>query len=241
MLAPRSKADYVELLNAHTKIGKDDLKAHTLERLKELWRAAKPKKAERVLPPSWKKLDAQSLKMLYEDHCIPYYGRPSDGHWVRWRRGQLVMELEIYENEVMEERKDQEDLGQDDQVPLCHNCGIKMMERTNRLTGDSFWGCLRYPQCRFTLPMIYDKKQTAHMQKEMAAQGRIPDPKANTNHAPISDRKRPGGSLPPPSETSWMPVQDEDENQAARTKNMNLSEAEVEKILAERARKGEEI
>lgn len=235
LLVPKSKSDHVELLHAHTKLSKDDLKAHTLERLKELWRVTKPKKIEKVLPPSWKKMDLASLKALYEDHCLPYYGRRSDGHWIRWKRGQLLVELEIFEAEVMEERKDQEDLTAEDQIPLCHNCGLKMMERTNRLKGDSFWGCRRFPACRFTLPYLYDDKDTAEVQKQLMAKGEIPKVGPAVK-AKAQDRKRGGDQMTRSSDGSWMPAQDTEEESGypERTQNMNLTEDEVRKILASR-------
>jgi restriction system protein len=37
--------------------------------------------------------------------------------------------------------------------PTCASCGRKLVERTARNRGASFWGCPDYPRCRFTLPM----------------------------------------------------------------------------------------
>jgi len=36
--------------------------------------------------------------------------------------------------------------------PTCASCGLKMAERVVRATKKSFWGCVNYPRCRFTLP-----------------------------------------------------------------------------------------
>lgn len=36
--------------------------------------------------------------------------------------------------------------------PTC-NCGCVMMERTNKKTGDKFWGCSNYPTCTGTKQM----------------------------------------------------------------------------------------
>ena len=33
-------------------------------------------------------------------------------------------------------------------VPSCPNCGIKMKERKNRISGRKFWGCSKFPRCR---------------------------------------------------------------------------------------------
>ncbi|MEZ5608083.1 MAG: restriction endonuclease [Burkholderiaceae bacterium] len=37
--------------------------------------------------------------------------------------------------------------------PTCPSCGVKMMERTARGKGQHFWGCARYPRCKYTQPM----------------------------------------------------------------------------------------
>jgi restriction system protein len=37
--------------------------------------------------------------------------------------------------------------------PTCASCGIKMVERSGRKDGKSFWGCADYPRCHSTLPM----------------------------------------------------------------------------------------
>lgn len=37
--------------------------------------------------------------------------------------------------------------------PTCVKCGTKMIERLARGNGKPFWGCTRYPKCRFTMPM----------------------------------------------------------------------------------------
>ena len=37
-------------------------------------------------------------------------------------------------------------------LPDCPSCGAPMIKRTNRLSGDTFWGCPKYPGCRGTRP-----------------------------------------------------------------------------------------
>ena len=37
--------------------------------------------------------------------------------------------------------------------PTCPSCGIKLLERAARRTGDPFWGCVNYPRCRYTQSM----------------------------------------------------------------------------------------
>ena len=36
--------------------------------------------------------------------------------------------------------------------PTCVNCGIKMLERTPRNGGATFWGCSAYPKCKTKMP-----------------------------------------------------------------------------------------
>jgi hypothetical protein len=40
---------------------------------------------------------------------------------------------------------------EDHQVPSCPNCDIKLIERTAKKTGNTFWGCESFPRCRFTM------------------------------------------------------------------------------------------
>lgn len=37
-------------------------------------------------------------------------------------------------------------------TPDCPRCGAAMAKRSNRRTGDAFWGCPKYPACRGTRP-----------------------------------------------------------------------------------------
>ena len=36
-------------------------------------------------------------------------------------------------------------------TPTCPSCGIKLLKRENKKTQSSFWGCVNYPRCRYTL------------------------------------------------------------------------------------------
>jgi restriction system protein len=36
-------------------------------------------------------------------------------------------------------------------VPTCPRCGIKLVNRENRMDRSAFWGCKNYPSCRYTL------------------------------------------------------------------------------------------
>jgi restriction system protein len=37
--------------------------------------------------------------------------------------------------------------------PTCASCGVKMAERSVRRKESTFWGCVNFPRCRFTLPV----------------------------------------------------------------------------------------
>ena len=37
--------------------------------------------------------------------------------------------------------------------PTCASCGIKLVERTARVSGERFWGCANYPRCKSRMPM----------------------------------------------------------------------------------------
>lgn len=41
----------------------------------------------------------------------------------------------------------------DYRTPTCPSCGVKMSARKGKGDGRPFWGCVRYPRCRQTLPM----------------------------------------------------------------------------------------
>lgn len=40
---------------------------------------------------------------------------------------------------------------EDHQVPSCPKCDVKLVERTAKKTGNTFWGCVNFPRCRFTM------------------------------------------------------------------------------------------
>lgn len=58
--------------------------------------------------------------------------------------------------------------------PECPDCGEPMTERTNRSTGESFWGCPDYPKCRGTRPLDADpsRDQDTRLPSERLARGR---------------------------------------------------------------------
>lgn len=42
--------------------------------------------------------------------------------------------------------------------PKCSKCGSSMVERKNRATGRTFWGCLNYPNCQGGRPVFTEEK-----------------------------------------------------------------------------------
>ena len=207
MLAPKLKAEYMS-----------DLKAHSLDRLKEIWQALKPKKATPFLPVEWKKADLETLREYYVNILVPDYDRPNDLHCKGWRRAQFVLELEMWINQREEQRKNDplSDLPEDNH--LCDACGIPLMVRTNRLTKEEFYGCLRFPSCKFTLPMSYGGRPTGMVQKEFAETLKtkgakdVLDPRAKTKTGVVPKMKSKRGQVrqggyASASDGSWMPVE----------------------------------
>lgn len=41
----------------------------------------------------------------------------------------------------------------DYRTPTCPSCGVRMTARKGKGEGRAFWGCVRYPRCRQTMPM----------------------------------------------------------------------------------------
>ena len=71
----------------------------------------------------------------------------------------------MWEKEVMADQPE-EDLFSES--PLCGICKIPMVTRTNRMNKKGFWGCVRFPLCRETLPMTYGGQPTKVVQQALA-------------------------------------------------------------------------
>ncbi|CAL1168448.1 unnamed protein product [Cladocopium goreaui] len=250
MLVENPRMELVESIALRCKVSKPDLGVHGVERLREIWRVVKPVKV-RLMPAGWKKMDLQELKDLYEELVVPYYDRPSDQHWARMRRGQLVTELEMYEADRKAEMADQGGVIEDlNDPPKCPTCDIPMIIRENRLTKDPFFGCLRYPYCKSTLPYKYDNRPTKEAQDEMQRQEMLEQKKKSEakvevkkNAAALNQKKRAVGSAgyQPESDGSWAPVPsapelDSDGQDQKFNVNTNLSQEEVNLIMEMRRR-----
>lgn len=45
-----------------------------------------------------------------------------------------------------------------DYIPECPECGEDMVVRTNRNTGEQFYGCSMYPQCEGTESLVGESR-----------------------------------------------------------------------------------
>ncbi|CAE7567214.1 GIP, partial [Symbiodinium necroappetens] len=142
--------EFVVASASRCRVSAADLRAHTLDRLKELWMAVRPPRKSAILPPNWKKMDVQGLRELYSNQVVEDLGRDQDHHWARWSRSQLIMEIEMWAVGAAEAAQMDRDL------EMCH---IPMLQRVNRLR--------RFPACKSTLPYNYDGKPVKIVQDEL--------------------------------------------------------------------------
>ena len=150
--APKTKRELTEAIALRCAVKSENLMKHTVERLKEIWILVRPQRMKSGLPSGWKKSDKESLEEMYIAHCVDggEFGgtRPNDRHWRGWRLGQFLMELEMMETD-RKEKADAEG-GEDDydDRPMCPQCRLPFVVRTNSYTGVDFLGCIRFPECR---------------------------------------------------------------------------------------------
>ncbi|CAE7318532.1 ATJ49, partial [Symbiodinium microadriaticum] len=254
--APKRKEEYVQAILARSTIDVTLLRKHDVERLKQIWTMVKPQKPASPLPVGWKKLDVAALKLIYEKEVRPDLGRDDDGHWLRWHRPQLITEIDMWRVEVLEANKDApEDLFRE--TPLCSQCAIPMVVRTNRVTKTDFFGCLMFPMCTETLPYKYAGMATKQAQDLLAPQiakmkkeKEIVDVKSGKGygtkglHAPKRREKDFAEERGMSSDGSWIPAGsqpiEETEDEQDRLYNANVT-AEEMKILDElrRAKRSE--
>ena len=161
MMAPRRKEEFIQALLPLVKLERRELEALGMEKLRVIWAQLRPGKPAKMLPAGWRKLDKMSLQCLYQEKVVPFYSRQEDGHWLAWTRDRLVVELKNFQEEAGEMQEEEPK----PLAPMCEACGVGMVERTNRMDGRSFWGCIRFPACKMTLPFTYDKKPMEVMQK----------------------------------------------------------------------------
>ena len=247
-VAPKRKEEYVSAIHTRTDLAVQELRKHDVDRLKVIWNMVKPRKPQSPLPVAWKKLDVAALKEIYEKEVCPDLGRANDRHWSRWNRPQLVSEIEMWHTEVMESQEP-EDLFQD--APMCPACRIPLVVRTNRLTKEDFFGCIRFPLCSQTLPLKYAGHPTKVVQDNLhyrtqndetkkdrrtveKGRGAVQKNLAGGRQAPGDWGEQRGES----SDGSWVktgpqPIEETSENAEGKSLyNTNVTEEEL-KILQE--------
>lgn len=173
MPAPKLKADYVAAIAERCGVPAEELAKHTVDRLKEVWAAVRPPRPVRILPAGWKKANLDTLRELYVELVVPDLNRSlEDRHWNGWKRSQYLLEIEIWMQDHEEEReKNAPEVAP--QTFLCPACRIPMMRRTNGLTGQDFYGCLRFPTCKKTLSLTYGGQPTEVVQKAWDAKEKM--------------------------------------------------------------------
>ena len=163
-VTPKRKEEYVHAVHVRTNLAMEELRKHDVERLKLIWSMVKPKKPQSPLPVGWKKFDVAALKEIYEKEVCPDLGRTLDRRWARWNRPQLVTEIEMWVTEVMGDMPPEDVYSE---TPMCPQCQIPLVVRTNRLTKEDFYGCVRYPRCTQTLPLTYGGRPTKEVQDQL--------------------------------------------------------------------------
>ena len=164
---PRKKEEYVDALLPLTRLTKAELMGMTIEKLKVVWAGLKPARKVQILPVGWKKADKLTLLQYYQDYMVDFYKMEPDGHWLHYTRDRLVVELQAYVDEaqsLVDVEAETAPL-----APFCPECGLSMVERTCRLDGKKLWGCVRFPVCKGTLPVLTNKQPTAVVQKALKA------------------------------------------------------------------------
>ena len=156
----------------------------SLDRLKEIYRTLKPKKDAGPRPVGWKRGTVETLRNFYIEKVLVYYLREQDNHWQGWSKSRFILEIEMYEADIMEElaltgtsaaMTKGEASDQDVRRPLaptCPDCGVEMLQRTNRVTANKFWGCHLFPNCKRIFPLLIDGKPTAVVMAGMEKQQR---------------------------------------------------------------------
>ncbi len=119
--------------------------------------------------------------------------------------------------------------------PICRECGIPLIHRVNRATQEGFWGCLRFPECRQTLPLSMAGVDTRKMdiqnvKKREKKIESVPPKRGYPNKGQESD----GSWIPLPSDAELSEELEEDSSSVRI--NTNLSKAEMEMIERMRAK-----
>lgn len=218
---PKTKPEYVTAIEARTYVSRVELSKHSVDRLKEIWMLVRPVKMAPLLPTGWKKMDLETLKNMYYDNVMTYYARPDDGHWSRWKRAQLITELELWIEDRKEEMAANGENLNEPMAPVCEQCNIPCIARTNRVDKGQFWGCVRFPACRTTYPMSMAGMETKTLQEE------INKGYPNKRRAEKALSSVASGSDGNQNSTPWEMMTEED-TEEGRLINANLSAEEAE-------------
>jgi len=62
----------------------------------------------------------------------------------------IAAQERMAEIEAGQEQAEKAEREKANKAPICTSCGIQMVERTNRETGETFFGCKKYPTCKVT-------------------------------------------------------------------------------------------
>ncbi|CAE7929423.1 unnamed protein product, partial [Symbiodinium necroappetens] len=242
----RRKEEFVSAIACRCTVSPEDLRQHSVDRLKELWAVLKPRKNSSILPTGWKKFELPDLRALYVNKVLEDLSLncDHDGHWMRWKKTtQFIMELEMWETDMKEATKHEVDVLSEH--PFCRACQIPMVVRTNRLTREEFYGCRRYPVCRvqgeFENPLKKKPVNSGYIKKDM---DEIMEKKGKGKET--RDCKR--GGMPPQatpgasSDGSWIaagaqPLPESSDEEDKRIFNANLTAEEIAAVQLLREQK----
>lgn len=163
--ASKNKADFVAALLPMTRLTREQLEEENLEKLRLLYRAMKPRPVKRSLPVNWKRFSKAALMELYVNQAMPWFGLgEARTEYATWDKDRFLVELERYDVEIVEAGVIYSETIEES--PLCLQCGVLMVKRTDRLTHREFWGCPLFPRCRETLALDYHGVPAAVAQQE---------------------------------------------------------------------------
>eukprot|EP00435_Cladocopium_sp_Y103_P055701 s1586_g18.t1 len=198
-----------------------------LEKLRLIYQTVKPK-AIQPLPTNWRRFSKVDLQKLFVEKAVPWYGIPLSQQMdhLTWSRDRLVVELANYAEEVRQEAPEIPAAADPDSPPLCPKCNVKMVERVNRMDGNTFWGCLSFPHCRATLGKNYGALTAAEAQMKMAGEQSLGSGSAGKavmmdNGDEMNGMVRRAVRTPvPSSEVSWDAVTESPKNLTASEKQL---------------------
>ncbi|CAE8629549.1 unnamed protein product, partial [Polarella glacialis] len=125
-------------------------------RLRLLLKALRPSKHRGNLPTGFKQWKKDLLVELAMS-CVPNL---QEDEAASMGREEIILRLEQWDAGECEENREETP---STSGPKCRDCALAMIRKQNRATQDFFWGCVRFPLCRVTLPLVIN-----HMPTEVA-------------------------------------------------------------------------